>query len=132
MSARVRRANLGREETLRMAITEFFAGVAVADFEAMLAWYERLMGKSPDFFPQEGEAVWQVTEHAWIDVVATRHEGAGGRAGKALLTILVDDLDYQVAQLAARGLPVGRIDVIAESVRSVVVSDPERNRITFA
>src|SRR3712207_3420291 len=49
----------GREEARRMAITEFFAGIAVADFESMLAWYERLFGKPPDFFPQEGEAVWR-------------------------------------------------------------------------
>ena len=115
-----------------MAITEFFAGIAVADFGAMLAWYERLFGKPPDFFPQEGEAVWRVTEHAWVYVVATRHEGAAGRAGQALLTILVDDLDDQVAQLAARGLPVGPINVIAGSVRRVVLADPEGNRITFA
>ena len=32
-----------------MAITEFFAGVAVADFRAILPWYERLFGKPPDF-----------------------------------------------------------------------------------
>jgi predicted enzyme related to lactoylglutathione lyase len=109
-----------------MAITEFFAGIAVADFGSVLAWYERLLGKPPDFFPQEGEAVWRVTEHGWIYVVADAE-----RAGKALLTILVDDLEEQVAQLAARGLPVGRIDVIPGSARKVVMSDPEGNRITF-
>ncbi len=37
----------------------------------------------------------------------------------------------QIAQLAARGLPVGPIDVIAGSVRTVVLPDPEGNRITF-
>jgi hypothetical protein len=42
----------------------------------------------------------------------------------------MDDLDDQVAQLAAQGLPVGPIDVIAGSVHSVVISDPEGNRIT--
>ena len=114
-----------------MAITEFFAGIAVADYESMLAWYERLFGKPPDFFPQEGEAVWRVSEHAWVYVVATRHEGAAGRAGKALLTMLVDDLDERVAQLAARGLHLGPSDVIAGPVRRVVIADPEGNRITF-
>jgi predicted enzyme related to lactoylglutathione lyase len=115
-----------------MAVTEFFAGVAVADFAAMLPWYERLMGKPPDFSPQEGEAVWQVAEHAWIYVVATRHEGAAGRAGKALLTLLVDDLDDQVARLAERGLPIGPIDLMPGAARKAVLSDPEGNRITFA
>ena len=44
----------------------------------------------------------------------------------------MDDLDDQLAQLAARGLPAGPIDVIAGSVRRVVLADPEGNRITFA
>jgi hypothetical protein len=109
-----------------MAITEFFAGIAVADFGSMLAWYEHLMGKPPDFFPQEGEAVWRVTDHAWIYVVADAE-----RAGRALLTILVEDLEDQVAPLAERGLPIGPIDGIPGSVRKVVISDPEGNRITF-
>jgi len=115
-----------------MPVTEFFAGVAVADFAAMLPWYERLMGKPPDFFPQEGEAVWRVAEHAWIYVVATHHEGAAGRAGKALLTLLVDDLDDHVARLAERGLPVGPVDLMPGAARKAVISDPEGNRITFA
>jgi predicted enzyme related to lactoylglutathione lyase len=115
-----------------VAVTEFFAGIAVADYDAALPWYERLMGKSPAFFPQDGEAVWQVTEHAWIYVVATRHEGASGRDGKALLTILVDDLDDLVAQFEKRGIPVGAIDQMSESVRRVVICDPEGNRLTFA
>ncbi len=36
-----------------------------------------------------------------------------------------------VAQLAGRGLPVGPIDIIAGSVRRVVLTDPEGNRLTF-
>jgi predicted enzyme related to lactoylglutathione lyase len=109
-----------------MAVTEFFAGVPVADYRAMLPWYERLFGKPPDFFPQEGEAVWRVTEHAWVYVVADAE-----RAGRALLTILVDDLEDQVAQLAERGVPVGPIEVMPGSARKAEISDPEGNRITF-
>ena len=82
-----------------MAITEFFAGVAVADFRAMLPWYERLFGKPPDFFPHESEAVWRVIDHAWVYIVADAE-----RAGRALLTVLVDDLDALVAAIADRGI----------------------------
>jgi predicted enzyme related to lactoylglutathione lyase len=109
-----------------MAVTEFFAGVPVADFGAMLAWYERLFGKPADFFPQEGEAVWRVTDHGWVYVVADAE-----RAGRALLTLLVDDLEDQVARLAERGLPVGPIGVLPGAARKAEVSDPEGNRITF-
>lgn len=113
-----------------MAITEFFAGVAVADFGAMVAWYERLFGKPPDFFPHDAEAVWRVTDHAWVYVVAVERSVAE-RAGGALLTILVDDLDDQVARLTERGILVRAIDVIPGAARKAEISDPEGNRISF-
>lgn len=53
------------------------------------------------------------------------------RTGGDLLTILVDDLEDQVAQLAERGFPVGPIDVIPGAARTVEISDPEGNRITL-
>ena len=109
-----------------MAITEFFAGVPVADLRAALSWYERLFGKPPDFFPHENEAVWQITEHAWVYVVTDSE-----RAGRALLTILVDDLEDQIAQLIERSFPVGLIDVIPGAARKVEISDPEGNKVTF-
>jgi hypothetical protein len=67
-----------------MAVTELFAGVPVADHRPALPWYERRWGELPDFFPEEGEAVWRTTGHAWIYIV-----GDADRADKALITILV-------------------------------------------
>lgn len=109
-----------------MAVTEFFAGIAVADFKSALGWYERLFGRAPDFFPHESEAVWQVTEHAWIYVVADAE-----RAGKALITILVENLDDQAAVLTERGVPVGQIEVIPGAARTLAIPDPEGNKVTF-
>ena len=31
-----------------MAVTEVFTGVAAADYDSALVWYERLMGRPPD------------------------------------------------------------------------------------
>jgi len=104
----------------------FFAGVAVADYPAARAWYERLMGRPPDFTPQEHEAVWQMVENAWIYVVADPE-----RAGKALLTLMVDDLDRHVAELTERGLAVGVIETQPGRYQKVEVTDPEGNKISF-
>jgi catechol 2,3-dioxygenase-like lactoylglutathione lyase family enzyme len=109
-----------------LAVTEFFAGIPVADFRSMLAWYERLFGKPPAFFPHDREAVWQITDHAWIYVVEDVE-----RAGKALITILVDDIDTQVVELAERDVPVGPIETMDVGVRHVAIHDPEGNRVTF-
>jgi len=109
-----------------MPITELFAGIPVADYASMLAWYERLLGTPPEFFPHEREAVWRITVHGWIYVVDDAE-----RAGRGLLTFLVDDLDARVAQMSAHGLPVGLIDVMAEGMRVTTITDPEGNRIQF-
>lgn len=108
-----------------MAINHLFAGVAVADYNEALTWYERLLGRPPDVIVQEHEAMWQVAETGWIYVV-----GDLTRAGNALLTLLVDDLEDQIAELAARGLATGAIDTVPGVVRKMVLIDPEGNRIT--
>jgi catechol 2,3-dioxygenase-like lactoylglutathione lyase family enzyme len=105
----------------------FFAGVAVADYSSARAWYERLIGRPADFYPHETEAVWQIIENGWIYVVADN-----ARAGRGLLTLMVDNLDRQIAELRERGLAVGAIETQPGRFRRVVVLDPEGNTITFA
>ena len=107
-----------------MDITWFFARVAVADYPPARAWYERLMGRPPDFSPQEHEAVWQVVENGWIYVVADSE-----RAGKGLLTLMVDDLDRHVAELRERGIAVGAIETQPGRYRKVDITDSEGNKI---
>jgi hypothetical protein len=105
-------------------ITWFFAGVAVADYPLARAWYERLMGGPPDFTPHDHEAVWQIVENGWIYVVADAE-----RAGKALLTLMVDDLDRHVTELTERGIAVGAIETQPGRYRKAEVIDPEGNKI---
>jgi predicted enzyme related to lactoylglutathione lyase len=110
-----------------MAITEAFAGIAVAGYEKALAWYERLLGRPPDMIPNENEAVWQLTETGLIYLVGDSH-----RAGNALLTLIVDDLEHRVADIAERGLAMGEIEALPGVGRKAVITDPEGNMITFA
>ena len=70
--------------------------------------------------------MWQVAETGWIYVV-----GNTRRAGHALLTLLVDDLEDQVAELAERGLATGAIDTVPGVVRKAVITDLEGNMITL-
>lgn len=110
-----------------VAINHVFAGVAAADYDSALGWYERLMGRPPDVIVKEGEAMWQLTDNGWIYVV-----GDANRAGNALVTVLVDDLEDHVAELGERGLTTGPIDTVPGLFRKAVITDPEGNMITFA
>lgn len=51
------------------------------------------------------------------------------RAGRAVVTLLVDDLDERLAAAAARGIKLGPIETVAGSVRTTWFTDPVGNRV---
>lgn len=105
---------------------DLFAGIPVNDYATALAWYERLFGSSPVFFPNDTEAVWEIAEHRYMYV-----EHRPGRAGHALHTLFVDDLDDRVAAIADRGLKPTQRETYANGVRKVTYHDPDGNEIGF-
>jgi len=109
-----------------MSITEAFAGVAAADFEALRDWYARLLGRAPDMYPHDREACWQLTDGGWLYVVEDRE-----RAGGSLLTLLVDDLDAEVGAIAGRGIEVDTTETYPGKARKANFIDPEGNRVWF-
>ena len=115
---------LAKEDPL--TINHVFAGIAVADYDSALAWYKRFFGRSPDVIVTEHEAMWQVADTGWIYVV-----GDTNRAGKALLTFLVDDLEDHVAKLGERGLETSAIETVPGLYRKAVITDPEGNMISL-
>jgi len=76
-----------------------FAGIPVRDFRTAVAWYQRLLGAEPTFYPHDVEAVWQLAEDRFLYVVEDAK-----RAGGAVSMIWVDDPVTEVARIAGRGL----------------------------
>ena len=108
-------------------IEAVFAGLPVADFDAAIDFYERFFGRPADLVPKEGDSAWQLAGSGWVYVVRD-----ADRAGRGLLTILVDDLDEHVAALADRGIETGEIERIPDTLARTVVTDPEGNTIQLA
>lgn len=102
-----------------------FAGVRVRDYEAARPWYERLLGE-PTFLPHATEAVWTLADDRSIYVV----EHADG-AGHSVVMMFLDDLDAQVAAIAARGLEPDRRETYPNDVSKVVYRDADGNEIAF-
>jgi catechol 2,3-dioxygenase-like lactoylglutathione lyase family enzyme len=102
-----------------------FAGIRVRDFRAARAWYERLLGK-PTFLPHATEAVWTLAEERSIYVVEHAHG-----AGNSVVTVFPDDLDAQVAGIAARGLEPDEIETYYNGVRKALYRDPDGNELGF-
>jgi catechol 2,3-dioxygenase-like lactoylglutathione lyase family enzyme len=105
---------------------DMFAGISVGDYPAALDWYEALLGRSPAFFPNDREAVWEIAEHRFL-YVELRPE----HAGHGLLTFFVDDFDARVAGAAARGLDPATTETYENGVRKTTYVDPDGNEISF-
>jgi len=103
-----------------------FAGIPVSDYAAALAWYEKLLGRPPSSFPHDTEAVWELAEHRLMYVVRRPEH-----AGHAMHTLIVDDLDTRVAQIAQRGLEPAKQETYDNGVRKTTYMDPDGNEIGF-
>jgi hypothetical protein len=94
-----------------MPLNRVLAGVAVADVDAALPWYERLFGRPADA----------------VQLVAS-----ADRAGRSLLTLDVDDRRHELAGMRERGLDAGALDdATSDNVLIATATDPEGNAITL-
>jgi len=109
-----------------LTIKHVFAGIAVTDYDSALAWYTRFFGRPPDVIVTENESMWHGTNTGWIYVVVDLN-----RAGKSLLTLLVDDLEDQIAEIKKRGLTTSAIDTVPGLYRKAVMTDPDGNMISL-
>lgn len=105
---------------------DLFAGIPVSDFARALLWYERLLGSGPAFLPHATEAVWEVAAHRYLYI-----EELPERAGHALHTLFVDDLDARLEAIGARGVAAASEETYGNGVRKVVFRDPDGNEIGF-
>ncbi len=103
-----------------------FAGVRVRNFDAARPWYEQLLG-DPTRFPHDTEAVWTLAEHRSVYVVEAKD-----RAGTSVATIFLDDLDAQIAAIAARGLTPDEIETYSHGARKAIYRDADGNELGFA
>ncbi|GAA3541646.1 VOC family protein [Nocardioides daeguensis] len=105
---------------------ELFAGICVRDHARARPWYDALLGGPPTFVAHEKESVWEVAPHRWL-VVEERPE----RAGYAVQTLFVADLDARVAAITGRGLEPTSEEVYGAGVRKVTFRDPDGNEVGF-
>jgi glyoxylase I family protein len=125
VSSREALNDLGRHQD--MPVNRVLAGIAVADVDAALPWYELLFGRPADELPMEGLAEWHVTSGGVVQLVASAE-----RAGRSLLTLDFEDLRRELAAMRERGLDAGQVDdTTSEKVLIATTTDPEGNAITL-
>ena len=99
-----------------------FGGIPVRDFAAALPWYRQLFGGDPTFVATDTEAGWVLASQRSVYI-----EQVPERAGHAMHTILVPDLDAEVARISARGLEPARRETYGNGVRKITYRDADGN-----
>ena len=103
-----------------MPVTEVFAAMTVRDRDSAIGFYERLLGAPPTMLPNDDEAAWQLTGGGWLYVLRDPD-----RAGRSVVTLLVDDFDDRLASAAAARIELGPVETVAGSVRTTWITDPD-------
>lgn len=111
--------------TERMTI-DLFAGIAVREIGAAKAWYERFLGGPPAFLPNDEEAVWEIAEHRYVYIIE-----APERAGHAVNTVFLEDLDPVIDGISARGIEPVERETYDNGVRKVTYNDPDGNEFGY-
>jgi predicted enzyme related to lactoylglutathione lyase len=110
-----------------MSVNRVLAGIAVADVDAALPWYERLFGRPADALPMAGLAEWHFPSGGVVQLVANAERG-----GRSLLTLDLDNLEQELAAIRERGLDAGPLDdTTSDTVLIATAIDPEGNAITL-
>jgi predicted enzyme related to lactoylglutathione lyase len=109
-----------------VSIDVLFAGVAVADFEAAVPWYERLFGRAADIVVNDDEVMWHLTSGGWLYVVRDQDN-----AGHGLVAVAVTNLDTTLAALESRGIPTPAIESVGDGGRKARIVDTEGNVVAF-
>jgi catechol 2,3-dioxygenase-like lactoylglutathione lyase family enzyme len=112
-------------ENVPVAVTHTFAGLPVADYASAYDWYVRLLGRGADIFPHERESVWRLTPTSSIYVVQDAE-----RAGRALVTLALDDLDAHESRLRDGGFMLTE-EARGSAPRRIAVSDTDGNTLVF-
>jgi predicted enzyme related to lactoylglutathione lyase len=107
-------------------IEVLFACVTVTDLDGAVDWYTRLFGRPVDIVPNDDEVMWRCADAAWLYVLRDEK-----RAGHAVVTLCVADLDQAVAGIAARGITGGPAEIVGDGARKVTFTDADGNTVSF-
>jgi catechol 2,3-dioxygenase-like lactoylglutathione lyase family enzyme len=108
-----------------MTIQNALASLAVRNLDVASAWYERVLGSGGQR-PMAEVAEWQLPGGGGLQLYVLPE-----RAGRCLSTLVVRDLEAEVARLAKLGIDTGT-RTANERVKTLMVKDPDGNSLALA
>ena len=109
-----------------MDLKNVYAGVMTSDIEKSLKFYENLFDRESDYNPMKILHEWDFQDGGVLQLVEDKD-----RAGKSSITLLVENIDSVRKSLEEKNIQVEQ-KTESEIAKTITISDPENNRITFA
>jgi predicted enzyme related to lactoylglutathione lyase len=109
-----------------LQIENAIASVAVKDLRSAVAWYEALIGRSPDSTPMPEIAEWKFARGGWLQVYELPQ-----RAGSGSCTLAVSDIEELVGHVQTLGIDASQRST-GTKVKTLMIVDPDGNHIAFA
>jgi catechol 2,3-dioxygenase-like lactoylglutathione lyase family enzyme len=103
-------------------------GIRTREPPAARAWYERVLGRAPDFVPADGVYEWRLAPGAWLQLMAGEPSAAG--TGQ-IARLGVAEIEAARTELAAAGARVGDVTTIPDVVALCDVEDPFGNALSI-
>ncbi|GMA31025.1 VOC family protein [Litorihabitans aurantiacus] len=111
-----------------MAVRTALAVVPSSDLERSRAWWVALLGREPDRVPMPTDLEWSFPDGGGLQLVDD-----GERAGSGGVTLGVEDVDAELAEIAGRGLEVpDAATVPSGQFRIAMLQDPDGNGVVLA
>lgn len=109
-----------------MSIKNALASLAVSNLQLSLKWYEHLFGRPADSMPMPEVAEWKFERGGWLQVYQNKNQ-----PGKGSVTLAVDNIEQQIADLKKLGIDPGR-EMGDNKVKVIMIKDPDGNSVAFA
>jgi hypothetical protein len=107
-----------------MSEIDLFAEVAVTEYAAGLAWYERFLGKPASFEAHATESVWELAQHRYLVVLEKAED-----AGHGIVTLFLEDFEGWLSAVSSRGIEPTTVETYDNGVRKATFHDPDGNEI---
>ncbi|KQR94459.1 hypothetical protein ASG01_00805 [Chryseobacterium sp. Leaf180] len=109
-----------------MNIEKTFSAVMTSDIESSKKWYSEVFGRIHDTHPMPSLYEWHFPDGGGMQLFEDKD-----RAGFSSVNFFVSDLQILKRDLNAKGIETEGINE-GDFVKTMVIYDPENNRIAFA
>lgn len=111
-----------------MTVQHVLAVIPSSEMDRARSWWTQVLGRQPDHVPMPSDLEWMFPGGGGLQVVDDAEH-----AGSGTVTLGVEDVDAELAEIAGRGLAVPDAQTVPSGqFRIAMLNDPDGNTVVLA